>query len=562
MNGKNKKILLGMLLMVLPLVCLLFSSCFNDEFDDVSTASIASDRALICFQITTGEMGDLNATRADGDGQSGGTGSQGGGTGNQGNGNSNAPGGDNYGGAGDVNEGQVEQHEGGNSDAQQYAVAGEYINTLCIFVLNAEDSVIQAKIEPDLTGTAAAKGNLPTYTSEAFEVPAGEKIFYAFANWDNAESDEWLSLIDKEVGETILPSDVDFEVEAVQHVDIANGKYIPMSVIMTGVTVTGNDLNFTREIQLRLDRLVAKVEMQIDGDTSKDLEIGELLFSGTAKTVPLISLSSTGGATSTLPDSYFDNDSHVVFSNQIIPKDSFLVDTFYINESYRGYMESGGSGFGITLDLVKTGENDEYDGTEYTAITPRLNIQRNSVYPIELTLNKYITKFSVTAKTVPIGGQEVSYTTDADWDDITNSFIVTLRDVTTSFTISPTLYSVSTDDNGNETQTSVSGVTWTLTNSDGSEASINNLTVSGLTATPGYSYEFNLTASWSSSSGDNSAGTSNTVTHTRTYKLKVVFAEGEIYIGSENGSYQISPQQWRQVLLPDRLNMTLKRKID
>ncbi len=526
MRGTNKKILFWLLPVIISLVCLLLSSCFNDVYDDISTTdvtSVDSNTASIRFSITTGEMGDLNATRDIGD--------------------PNDPG------ANNPNAGEIDKNEGGSSDAQEPAVDGEYINTLCVFVLDADTRVIEAKIEPDLTGTEAINGNLPNYTSEAFEVPAGDKIFYAFANWDNTESEEWLALIDKEVGETITEDDVDFEVEAEEHVDIANGKYIPMSVVMTGVTISPNDLNFTREIQLRLDRMVAKMYVQIDGDDTKDLTIGQLLFSGTAKTVPLISLASTGGATSTLPESYFDDDPHVVFSNQVIPAGEAIVDTFYINESYRGYMSGGGSGFTVTLKMADTGDNDEYDGTEYTGVTPRVNIQRNSVYPIELTLDKYVTKFSVTANTAPIGGAEQSYTTSANWNNITNSFLVELRDITTSFTITPTLYSVS----GTDT-TAVSGVTWSAPDTETSytiSGPTNGVfTISGLTATPGYSYEFYLTATWSS--GTNS-------TSTRTYKFTVVFTEGDFTVN--DGAYQIAPQ-WGQVLSTDRLNLNtfLKRE--
>ncbi|MCD8202145.1 MAG: hypothetical protein LUD48_00680 [Prevotella sp.] len=535
----NKKIQFGLLPMMFSLVCFLLSSCFNDVYDDISTTdstNVEGNTASIRFQISTGEMGDLNATRD--------------------NGNGNDPGQNN------PNAGQVDMNEGGNSDAQEPAVDGEYINTLCVFVLNT-DSVIEAKIEPDLTGTDAISGNLPNYTSEAFEVPAGDKMFYAFANWDNTESEEWLALIDKEVGEKITPSDVDFEVEAEEHVDIANGKYIPMSVIMTGVTISPNDLNFTREIQLRLDRLVAKMYMTINGDDSRDLTIGNLLFSGTAKTVPLISLASTGGATTTLPDSYFDDDPHVVFSNQKISAGEAIVDTFYINESYRGYMASGGSGFTITLDLAERESNDKnqydrYDGTEYTAVTPRVNIQRNSVYPIELTLDTYTAQFSVTAKTAPIGAAEVSYTTDANWNNLTDCYYIELRDVTTSFTITPTIY---------DSDSQAVSATWSLSDSETSDnISISGptngvFTVTDLTATPGYSYEFSLTATWSSSSGENNAGTTNTVTHTRTYKIRVVFTDGEFSVSG--GAYQIAPQ-WGQVLSTDRLNMnmTMKREND
>ncbi|MCD8208623.1 MAG: hypothetical protein LUD72_11850 [Bacteroidales bacterium] len=143
-------------------------------------------------------------------------------------------------------------------NGDDYALEGEFINTLCVFLADA-DGQIEAKFQPDLSDDESAKlGNLASWNSPV-TTTAGNKSVYAFANWETAASDEWNALIAKQEGDYISEADITFMVGDLNSlIDIPNGKYIPMSGKTTVyVSEKGTD------ISVNLVRLVAKITFDL-----------------------------------------------------------------------------------------------------------------------------------------------------------------------------------------------------------------------------------------------------------------------------------------------------------
>ncbi len=380
-----------------------------------------------------------------------------------------------------------------------YAEQGEFMNTLCVFVVDARGT-IEAKFGPDILDTyeEARTGDLTDWTSDELTLEVGEKTVYAFANWNNTGSEEWAALIAKGVGESISDEDLHFVVvDPAAKVDIENGSYIPMSGKAT-VTI-GADLNHSNQlISVELDRLVGRVTISVQGESGEDAQavtIESLSFTGWADNVPMMS-DDEGEYYIALGNGY-----SAELSVEVGVGETVEIASFYVNETAR---ESGG--FDITM------QTDRYEGTGYTATTTTTEIPRNCLLPLTLTLDQYELVLTPTAMTSVLGYEaELEYTSPIYFVD--NTYYITMLEVTSTFTITPSLRY-----KGDE----VEGVTWewTYLNEDESVCTISNgaVTVTSLTATPGYEYGFTLVAEWD---GNNGA-----TQHSRTYNVKVVFEEG------------------------------------
>ncbi len=395
-----------------------------------------------------------------------------------------------------------------------YAVDGEFMNTLCVFVVNSNNE-IEAKFGPDILDgyVEAQTGDLTDWTSDRIVLTTGAKTIYAFSNWETADSEDnkWAALIAKGVGETITEDDLNFVVDdPASKVDIANGKYIPMSG-KEEVTITVKDLNYNPElIEVGLDRLVGKVTIAVNGDSETAVQLGDFTFTGWADKVPMMSDDPTTTYEYEYTGSYEATLDKTINAGET---SSVTIATFYVNETYRPETSDGYDGFEITL------KTNQYEGMTYTATTARTEIQRNHIYPILLTLDTYELVLTPTVWTSILGvDAEVEYDSPIYFAD--DTYYITLLEVTSTFSITPSLVKVS-----NNTTTPVEATwDWTYLNKDIDEStssvdgSTSAITVTTLTATPGYEYGFTLVGEWTANDG--------ATLHSRTYNVKVIFEEG------------------------------------
>ncbi len=441
---------------------LILSSCSNDEISQMS--ALGEGTADVQLRITACNYNDLNATRADGD----------------------------Y--------------------YYEYEVDGEYMNTLCVFIVDASTGVIEVKFGPDLLDgySSAQKGNLPVWTSNKITLSAGNKMVYAFSNWDNMESDEWDKLIEKQEGDVITNDDLNFIVkDPASKVDIKGGKYIPMSGYVSS-TIIGVDADLNAAMQyidVPMDRLVGQVWVDVqelytptDDMDPKEATLYSFTFEGLADNVPMMSNDNTDYSASISYEKIVEVslDDKVIYAKDT-PED-VNVAKFYVNET-RGKTSDGGFNVSLSTDM--------YGGTIYTAQTLQTSIARNCIYPIVLTLDQYKLTLDVRAWATVIGGEEREYQTTTE-----GNYTFTLLDLTSKFMMSPTIQ---------KDNTIISGVTWSweYTNNDEGEYFVGDdgsITITNLTATPGYGYNFTLFAKW----------TANGISHSRNYTVvAITFNEGE-----------------------------------
>ncbi|MCD8292117.1 MAG: hypothetical protein LUC91_11550, partial [Prevotella sp.] len=192
-------------------------------------------------------------------------------------------------------------------------------------------------------------------------------------------------------------------------------------------------------------------------------------------------------------------------------------------------------------DMETTNNYDKFDGSEYKAMTTTQDVQRNYIYPIKLQFDTYNVEFEIQAWTAPIDLKaETEYTTSAEWhEDGDGYYQITLRDITSSFTITPKLYQISEDVSGDRLKTEQSGITWEWIQGDDDEyilsqsESDGTLTVTQLTAMADYYYSFKLNAKWSTTTNG------ITIEHERTYNVKVMLNEGGFSLDGGETYYQI-----------------------
>ncbi len=367
------------------------------------------------------------------------------------------------------------------------ALTGEYMNTLCVFVVDADDLIV-AKLQE-----SGLEGEIPI-EEYSLTLATGSYTVYAFSNWDNTESTEWATLIAKTVGETISESDLTFYIDdPTSKVDIARGWFIPMSGSLE-IEVSEEHTSF----EVGMDRLVGRVEITIDGETSTDAQdvvVTSLSFGNYADRVSLMNGSNASSVNYDKTYSDFSMEKTITAGST---NNSLAV--FYVNET------SNATGFDISLTTKRGSEQ-----SLYTVTTTTTDIPRNNILPIHLTLSTYTLALDVSAYAGPIGAEERQYSNVEIVNE--DTYNVTLAVVTTWFTMTPSLV----DSEGNI----VRGVSWeweqtsakgqlTTDETTTSEA----LTSSGLTATDGYEYSFNLTATWTTSG----------VIHARTFHINIVLA--------------------------------------
>ena len=301
-------------------------------------------------------------------------------------------------------EGTAETRVGGDANAKP----GEFINTLWVFVVDAEDNNIDAKFKlsngttTSIENATTEGGNVLQWMHTVEGVPTGDKLIYAFANMDNVSTTETTSREMSDIldgyynnGGTI---DVDNLVisDPAGNVDIDNGKYIPMS-LKEQVTITGD-----QTIYVELIRLVGRVDVTISNSKDENISVQSFSMEEFTNQVGLIK-----GETS-IPEASETKTQSLL--ETIAPNGTSQKFSFYVNET-------GANEYKVSLTAT-TGSSssaETYSGTFQLSNTEKNGIPRNHILPLNLNIGD--SDFIIEVYVAPIGGYPRSIPTTSDPTD-------------------------------------------------------------------------------------------------------------------------------------------------
>ena len=354
---KTYRHILARALAAVPLACAaLLSSCYTDEYDGCPTDG--QQPVAVRLNISAGEPGDLNATRAEGD----------------------------------------------EIDGEQ----NEFMHTLYIYIVDSCGHLVK-KFENPLEGSAlASTGDVKSWQTRKFTLEPGTYTVFAFANIDEYQGlvydeDTQLSgyeFIHDEFKEEGGLSDTFYDfrlVDPASEINFNNGMFIPMSA-KEEINITENyDLNSVNTIDIGLDRLVTKVKMKINDDAENIPENSTITFGNYSENVPLMGKDDNENV-----DDFTTYFGERTKSTTIENVNSGDVRTFYVNETLDGAEKP----FTVTLST----ENSSGVST-YTATTERTELPRNSIYPLTLTFSDFGISITPRAWLEVLGiGYKVEYT--------------------------------------------------------------------------------------------------------------------------------------------------------
>ena len=276
----------------------------------------------------------------------------------------------------------------GNDDN---ALDHEFINELCVFVVDGEGKIEQKLVTTDGSATpsdeALKTGDAYEWRSDEFVLPAGKKTIYAFANWSTVNDPYWNAIIDKSVGDPLSDDDLKITIaDPAGSVDLANGKYIPMSVKQE-VNVTVD-----QTIRVELVRLVGRVNIQLINAKASQVSVTSFTMGQFANKVALM-------PEGTAAKVEFNQSYSTSFKSLTINGGESKTFQFYVNETKNGTPFS----FQLTAD-----------GKNYSATTTAKAIPRNHILPLNLTLREGDLSLIVMAYIAPIGGYPVPIYTSKD----------------------------------------------------------------------------------------------------------------------------------------------------
>lgn len=281
----------------------------------------------------------------------------------------------------------------GNDDN---ALAGEFINELCVFVVDDQGSIEQkflaSSTDPNGEFTdEPLTGDAYEWRSDEFVLPAGKKTIYAFANWSTARNNSWNAIINnKSVGGTLEDTDLEITIEdPAGKVDLTSEtdkKFIPMSVKQE-VNVTVD-----QTIRVELVRLVGRVNIQLKNAKASQVTVTSFTMSDFANKVALMP---EGTAT----DVAYDLVCPTSFESLTINGGESKTFQFYVNET------KNNTPFSIQLTA---------DDKNYGATTGATAIPRNNILPLNLTISESDLNLEVKAYIAPIGGYPVQVYTSGD----------------------------------------------------------------------------------------------------------------------------------------------------
>lgn len=368
-------------LLALPLVCAFaLSSCYNDEDGDCPGGN---EPVEVRLNVSAQQIGDLNGTRAGGDGL-------------------------------------ADEHE--------------FMHSLRVYIVNEAGSVMQSFVRNpaalEAYSTAASTGDLTNWSSESFELAPGEYTVYAFANFEGHQgfaegvaqpADNFIHTCFE--GSTVNTTALNGFTVAdpagkIKFVSDGSGEvvYIPMSASQR-ITVTAN----THDISIGLVRLVGKVQLTVSPDNAEIGQDATVTFSGYSQNVPLMEADQTGA---TGGNDYIYNTDRSLYgkrdaSTGEIPLTGYdpnagTTYSFYVNETPTG------DPFTVTLNTGNiTGVST------YQATTELDNIPRNSIYPLTLTFDGEGIHLTPTAYLQVTGMPAYTVTYGVDYNTNTYTFGIT-----------------------------------------------------------------------------------------------------------------------------------------
>lgn len=282
----------------------------------------------------------------------------------------------------------------GNDDN---ALDHEFINELCVFVVDGEGKIEQKLVTTDGSATpsdeALKTGDAYEWRSDKFVLPAGKKTIYAFANWSTVNDASWNAIINKSVGETLSDDDLKITIDnPAGKVDLTsetNKKFIPMSVKQE-VNVTVD-----QTIRVELVRLVGRVNIQLKNAKASQVSVTSFSMSNFADKVALMPEGTATGVAYNQTYSTFSTEAPQVITGN----NGVHTFSFYVNET------ENNTPFSIKLTA---------DNKSYRAMTTATAIPRNYILPLNLTISESDLNLVVTAYIAPIGGYPVQVYTSGD----------------------------------------------------------------------------------------------------------------------------------------------------
>ena len=480
---KRYRHLLRATLAALPLACAaVLSSCAFD--DDVAECPDPNAPATVRVSVSAGEPGDLNGTRA-GD---------------------------------DVN---ADEHE--------------FMHTLYLYIVDESGVVKKAFLNPLADYDLAKTGDLTNWDSEEFTLTPGDYTIYAFSNIDKYEGEtnnasdngyDFINTVFHEGYQTQNGGDVEeFRLlDPASKINFANGMYIPMSA-KKEITVTPN----TSDISIGLDRLVSKVKITVPDNQYISMN-STIQFSGYAENVPLLGADNGGYSSAELYGGRTATTDEMPFT-QVGEEVSF-----YVNET------PDGDPFTVTLSTGKSGNGDV---SAYVAKTQRINIPRNSIYPLSLTFPDFTPQFEWQSWEAAIGSVPVEVVAEE------NNYIVKIASGNTfKFTV-----------NGvNGTNSQLQSATWAFASdvtNQITDIQIGNNAIGGAISAgvpAGTQIPLTVTVNWTADYTDATDST-ETRNFTRTYNVTIETID---IWDTEYKSY--TRGSWCAYrLTPEVLNMFIKR---
>ena len=279
------------------------------------------------------------------------------------------------------------------------ALAGEFINELCVFVVD-DQGTIEQKFQASPTAPNGkftgepSTGDAYEWRSDEFVLPAGKKTIYAFANWstvtEEQDNGDWKAIINKSVGETLSDADLEITIDnPAGSVNLAKGQYIPMSVKQE-VNVTVD-----QTIRVELVRLVGRVNIQLINAKASQVSVTGFTMSNFANKVALMPEGTAAEVDFNQTYSTFSTEA----SQVITGNNGVHTFSFYVNETEKN------TPFSIQLMA---------DNKSYRAMTTATAIPRNYILPLNLTISESDLNLVVTAYIAPIGGYPVQVYTSGD----------------------------------------------------------------------------------------------------------------------------------------------------
>ena len=303
------------------------------------------------------------------------------------------------------------------------AVEGEFIHTLRIFIVDADnmiERVIYANELLDETAALdAAAGNLTLFTTTV-DITPGRKTIYAFANMDHAEVVERTGIMMDDILEALEEGDTwqdlttyaiadpasginkylseTMNADGVTEWRPAKGFYIPMSV-QQQVDLTTNGQN----VEISLVRLVGKVRASLTNRQGNPVTVSRIEMGSFHQNVPLFEGGMVADAGTM---TYTKGISINVPANM---QSATALPVFYVNET------KGADPFTITLTI---------GGEEMSGQTVTKSIERNHVLPLALGLSNVDLELTITAQVAPIGGYPVDVVLNGS--TLTNDYHINL----------------------------------------------------------------------------------------------------------------------------------------